>query len=101
MGSEVAIVAPLPVLVAVLGPEADRSRLLHAARAVAVRLVMLTSIPTPEAISEAIDWLNDLVAAIGAHRHRGKYEAEQLLDRIEGEAREVRKLLERIADPAG
>ena len=52
-------------------------------------------------ISDAIDRLTDITAAIAAHKHRGRYDAEQLLDEIEGQVREARKLLEVIEDPAG
>src|SRR3954470_14850091 len=42
-----------------------------------------------------------LLSGLDTHQRFGKYDAEQLLDRIQGEAREVRKLIEAIDDPAG
>lgn len=50
-------------------------------------------------IGDAIERCNDIVAAVGAHQHTGKYGAEQLLDLIEGWSREIRKLLEAMQTP--
>lgn len=50
-------------------------------------------------IGGAIERCSDITAAIAAHQHTGKYDAEQLLDQIEGWSREIRKLLEEMQTP--
>lgn len=50
-------------------------------------------------LQRAIDGCNDVVAAIAAHNINGKYDAEDLLDMIEGLVREVRKLIEATQSP--
>jgi hypothetical protein len=43
---------------------------------------MLMTVPSAEMLGEAIEMLTNIVAAIGAHRHTGKYDPEQLLDTV-------------------
>lgn len=50
-------------------------------------------------LKDAVDYCNDVTAAIAAHRHAGKYDAEELLDRIDGDIRQIRKLLETKITP--
>jgi len=45
-------------------------------------------------IGDAIEHCNDIVAALGAHKHTGKYSQAELVEIIDGYARDVRKLLE-------
>lgn len=47
----------------------------------------------------AISGCNDIAAAVEAHQRLGKYDAEQLLDKLNGDVREIRKLLEIIEVP--
>lgn len=42
---------------------------------------------------------NDIASQIEAHQRLGKYDAERLLDQINGEVREARQLLEAILVP--
>jgi len=47
-------------------------------------------------LEAAIDRCNSVTSAIAAHEHAGKYAANDLLDTIDGDIRDIRKLLERI-----
>ncbi len=50
-------------------------------------------------IGDAIEHCNDIVAALGAHKHTGKYGQAELLEIIDGYARDIRKLLEAMHTP--
>jgi len=50
-------------------------------------------------IDDAIDGCNDITSAIAAHQRKGRYTAEELLDLIDGWAREIRKTLEGMQTP--
>lgn len=50
-------------------------------------------------LQDAIAGCNDIASAIEAHQRTGKYNAEALLDQINGQVREVRKLLEEMVKP--
>jgi hypothetical protein len=50
-------------------------------------------------LQDAIAGCNDITAAIAAHNLTGKYAAEVLLDQVEGQVREIRKLLEEMVTP--
>lgn len=52
-----------------------------------------------ETLLEAIGGCNDIASSVEAHQRLGLHNAEQLLDRINGQVREVRKLLEAIEVP--
>lgn len=52
-----------------------------------------------ETLIEAIGGCNDIALQVEAHQRLGLYEAKQLLDQINGKARDVRKLLEAIEVP--
>lgn len=43
--------------------------------------------------------LNDITGAIAAHQHLGKYEAEELIDHIDGDIRSIRMILEAAIAP--
>jgi len=50
-------------------------------------------------LEQAVALQNDIASQIEAHQRLGLYSAEDLLDRINGEVREARKLLEAIEVP--
>lgn len=50
-------------------------------------------------LTEVVGRCNDIVAAIGAHQIEGKYEAETLLEQIEAQVRELRKMVEEWLSP--
>jgi len=50
-------------------------------------------------LRNAVEECNTITGAIVAHQHFGKYEAEELIDRIEGEIRQIRKLIEAAIMP--
>ena len=50
-------------------------------------------------LRDAVAACNTITGAIVAHQHFGKYEAEELIDRIEGDIRKIRKLLEAMITP--
>lgn len=50
-------------------------------------------------IGDAIEHCNDIVAALGAHKHTGKYSQAELVEIIDGYARDIRKLLEAMHTP--
>ncbi len=50
-------------------------------------------------VSAAIGVCNDMASQVEAHQRLGRYNAEELLDRMNGQAREVRSLLEMIEAP--
>lgn len=52
-----------------------------------------------ETLLLAIGGCNDIAASVEAHQRLGMHDAEQLLDQINGQARELRKLLEAIEVP--
>lgn len=52
-----------------------------------------------ETLLLAIGRCNDIASSVEAHQRLGLHNAEQLLDQINGQAREVRKLLEAIEVP--
>lgn len=50
-------------------------------------------------LRDAIDWCNTITSQIAAHQINGKYDAEELLDRVDGHVRFIRKLLEEMVTP--
>lgn len=50
-------------------------------------------------VSAAIGICNDMASQVEAHQRLGTYSAEGLLDQMNGQAREVRNLLELIEAP--
>lgn len=50
-------------------------------------------------LDEAVELCIDMVAQIANHRINGKYDAEDLLEMIEGQTREIRRLIERLVTP--
>jgi hypothetical protein len=50
-------------------------------------------------LQDAIAGCNDIASAIEAHQRAGKYNAETLLDQINGQVREIRKLLDEMVTP--
>ena len=50
-------------------------------------------------LEQAVALHNDIASQIEAHQRYGLHNAEELLDRINGEVREARKLLELIEVP--
>lgn len=50
-------------------------------------------------LQDAIDECNTISGAIAAHQHLKQYEAEALIDRIDGQVRQIRKLLEAMVTP--
>jgi len=52
-----------------------------------------------ETLQYAIGGCNDIASSVEAHQRLGLYSAKQLLDDINGQVREVRKLLEAIEVP--
>lgn len=47
----------------------------------------------------AIDGCNDIASSVEAHQRLGMHDAEKLLDQINGQVREIRKLLEAVEVP--
>lgn len=47
----------------------------------------------------AVDGCNDIASSVEAHQRLGMHDAEQLLDQINGQVREIRKLLEAVEVP--
>jgi hypothetical protein len=52
-----------------------------------------------ESLQGAVDGCNHITGLIAAHQYEGKYKAEQLLDHIERDIREIRKLVEAAITP--
>jgi hypothetical protein len=52
-----------------------------------------------ETLMRAIGGCNDIASSVEAHQRLGLHDAERLLDQINGQVREVRKLLELIEVP--
>lgn len=52
-----------------------------------------------DVLQQAIAGCNDIAASVEAHQRLGLYSAGELLDQINGKARDVRKLLETIEVP--
>jgi len=52
-----------------------------------------------ESLQAAVEGCNHITGLINAHQHKGKYNAEELLDHIEADIREVRKLIEAAITP--
>jgi len=52
-----------------------------------------------ESLEAAVEGCNHITGLIAAHQHHGKYKAEQLIDHIEADIREVRKLIEAAITP--
>jgi len=52
-----------------------------------------------ETLLLAIGRCNDIASQVEAHQRLGRYGAEQLLDRINGQVREMRNLLEAVEVP--
>jgi len=52
-----------------------------------------------ESMQAAIEGCNHITSLITAHQYKGKYDAEQLLDHIEADIREIRKLVETAVTP--
>jgi len=52
-----------------------------------------------ESLQAAVEGCNHITGLINAHQHKGKYKAEDLLDHIEADIREVRKLIEAAITP--
>lgn len=50
-------------------------------------------------VKAAIDTLNGLTSQINNHQINGEYDCEDLLDRIEGQLRDLRRCLEAVAVP--
>lgn len=50
-------------------------------------------------LADAIGVCNDIASQVEAHQRLGLHDAERLLDQINGEAREIRKLLEAVQIP--
>lgn len=46
-----------------------------------------------------VNALNDITGAIAAHQRLGKYEAEELIDNIDGDIRDIRMILEAAITP--
>ena len=53
------------------------------------------------ALDEAVERLVDITTGIEAHRRCERYDAEQLLDQIEDQVREIRHHIEALADQPG
>jgi len=50
-------------------------------------------------LGEAIGICNDIASQVEAHKRLGLHDANELLDRMNGQAREIRNLLELIETP--
>jgi hypothetical protein len=50
-------------------------------------------------LQDAVDGCNSITSAIAAHQIDGKYDAEDMLDQIEGQVRTIRKLIEAAITP--
>ena len=50
-------------------------------------------------LSTVVERCVSLVSAIENHQINGEYEAEELLDRIDGQVRVIRKLIEQLTAP--
>lgn len=50
-------------------------------------------------LKDAVEGCNHITGLINAHQYEGKYSAEELLDHIERDIREIRKLVEASITP--
>jgi flagellar hook-associated protein FlgK len=50
-------------------------------------------------LQDAIADCNKITSSIAAHQIEGKHDAEELLDRIDGQVRQIRKLIEANVTP--
>lgn len=50
-------------------------------------------------VAAAVSVCNDMSSQVEAHQRLGQYNAEELLDQMNAQAREIRKLLEMIEAP--